>query len=113
VTNQVKHSVLLGGEFDKDPKDVKQVEQLYDHYIIPAADWHGIQLRWVPACRFAGSIPEPMADDSHAGYLIVPDRKRDRSYLPVPNVKRLTVCLISRGQSNGVMLFLRLSRSDA
>ena len=37
LTNQVKHFVLLWSEFDENSKDIKEVEHLNHHYVVPCA----------------------------------------------------------------------------
>jgi hypothetical protein len=59
------------------------IEQFLDHQIVLPAERDGIQLGWISTGRLTGAIPEPMADDPHAGHLVVPDSKGNGLYLSV------------------------------
>lgn len=79
----VHHGLLRGREFDEEAKYIQQIEQFLDHQIVPLAERDGIQLGWISTGRLTGAIPEPMADDSHAGHLVTPDSKGNGLYLSV------------------------------
>jgi hypothetical protein len=77
------HHGLLRGEFDEEAKYIQQIEQFFDYRIVPPAQRDGIQLGWISTGRLTDAIPEPMADDPHAGHLVVPDSKGNGLYLSV------------------------------
>jgi hypothetical protein len=104
LADLVEHGLLLGCYFDEEAEDIEQVEQFFDHYIVPPAKWDGIQLCWISTGRLTGPIPEPMADDPHDSHLVVPDRLWDTPHLSITHVEGLAYGLVA--EASGYVVFI-------